>query len=176
MKSITLNTGNVALVSDVDYHWLSQHRWTEHTANASGKPYARASMPDENGRQRTVYMHRAIARAPSGMRVDHRDNNGLHNWRSNLRVCSQNENNWNQGPHGLIPYKGVTKHGGFLVRIQVNGERKHVGRFKTAYEAAIAYDVEAFKLFGEFAYLNFPELFPATMENDNVSHPFDPPF
>lgn len=36
-------------------------------------------------------------------------------------------------------------------------KRKYLGHYATAEEAARAYDKEAYKVFGEFAYLNFPE-------------------
>ena len=53
-------------------------------------------------------------------------------------------------------YKGVrlfkNKWG---ARIQVKGERKFLGLFNTAEEAAKAYDVAAMELHGEFANLNF---------------------
>lgn len=163
MQSIALtNSDDVVHVSDADYDRCRRHRWRMHTANASGKPYARAEIAG-----RTIYMHRWIVgpeRIPIGYRVDHVDGHGLHNWRSNLRVCSQNDNNHHQAAYGLVPYKGVTKQGGFLARIQCDGERRRLGVFATAYEAAIAYDVAAYAMFGEFAWLNFPELFPAALD------------
>lgn len=37
---------------------------------------------------------------------------------------------------------------------------KTIGRYDTAVEAAIAYDDAAHEIFGEFAWLNFPENYP----------------
>jgi len=57
------------------------------------------------------------------------------------------------------PYKGVyfdTTRGKWHAQIGVNGKQRFIGRFSNAVDAARAYDAEAMKWFGEFAYLNFP--------------------
>lgn len=42
-------------------------------------------------------------------------------------------------------------------RIGFKGKRIHLGDFADEIKAAMAYDDKAVELFGEFAYLNFPE-------------------
>jgi len=45
----------------------------------------------------------------------------------------------------------------WLVVISCNRKQRHVGRFDSEEAAARAYDAAAAELFGEFAYLNFPD-------------------
>ncbi len=42
--------------------------------------------------------------------------------------------------------------------IQCSGKYVYLGLFDNEMEAALAYDRKAEELFGEFAYLNFPQL------------------
>lgn len=61
---------------------------------------------------------------------------------------------------GKYSYKGVYFHKcqqKFNVRISANNKRFDLGYYDSAEEAARAYDAKAKELFGEFAYLNFPE-------------------
>lgn len=159
MKEIVCKWGQstgVALVSDVDYPALREFSWSITEANASGKPYVRTFVG-----KATVYMHRAIVKCPSTFKVDHRDNDGLNNQRPNLRVASHDQNNYNREGWSLSGYKGVSRRGRrYRARLQINGVEKCLGNFDTAIEAAVAYDIAAHELFGEFAWFNFPESYP----------------
>jgi len=102
------------------------------------------------------YLHHIILGNTS--EVDHRDNDGLNNRRSNLRQCSNHgQNNANMRPRTSL-YKGVArcckKH--WIARTKVNGKYFKVGAFPTAMEAAKAYDDFMVSRFGDFARLNFP--------------------
>lgn len=171
MMEITCKWGNdvgVALVSDVDYPALREHSWRISEANASGKPYVRT----EIGRA-TVYMHRMIVKCPPTMKVDHKNCNGLHNYRSNLRVASHDNNNLNRKGWSLDGYKGVSRDGRrHRARITLDGVTRSLGAFATAVEAAVAYDAAAYELFGEFAWLNFPETYERTVDPAPLEVPF----
>jgi outer membrane protein assembly factor BamD (BamD/ComL family) len=54
-------------------------------------------------------------------------------------------------------YKGVAwhkRHKKWNAQIQINGKQKHLGYFTSEEEAALAYNKEAIKLFGEHALIN----------------------
>jgi len=89
--------------------------------------------------------------------------NGLNNRKSNLRLCTRKENARNSRPclGGASRYKGVCRHKAtkkYAARIEVDVKRYSLGRFDDQIEAAVAYDIKAKEFFGEFAYLNFPNL------------------
>ncbi len=107
----------------------------------------------------TCRLHRFIMKPAKGMVIDHINGNKLDNRRSNLRVCTPAENNWNQKKccTNTSGYKGVAlMHGKYWrAYITIKDRQKHLGIFKTKETAAKAYD-EAAKLYrGEFAKLNF---------------------
>lgn len=87
--------------------------------------------------------------------VDHRNGDGLDNRRANLRpaTAAQNAANQQLSIANTTGYKGVSlyRNGRFRASIQ----RRHLGYFDTAADAARAYDAAALDLFGDFAHLNF---------------------
>jgi len=108
-----------------------------------------------------VYLHRIITGAKKGEHVDHINGNKLDNRKSNLRICTQKENNRNTGPrrNKQIPkYKGVYKSRSaikpYRSQIYSDGIFTHIGLFETAEEAAEAYNEVAKELYGEYAYIN----------------------
>lgn len=104
-------------------------------------------------------MHNQIMNPPKGMEVDHRDRDGLHNWRENLRVCTHAQNSMNRGPSSVTGFKGVRLYGSkkYIAQIKFRKKFFHLGIFTEAEEAARAYDAAAKKFFGDFAWLNFPD-------------------
>jgi len=110
-----------------------------------------------HGERKFRYLHRLIM-GLDGPNVDHKNNNGLDNRRSNLRHCTQSQNMANCRQRNQARYRGVWKKSGrYRALIAVAGKRKYVGSAATAEEAARLYDEAAKKNFGEFATLNFPE-------------------
>jgi hypothetical protein len=156
MKQIPLSYGKFALVDDGDFDWLDQWRWSVTNPGNSGKSYAERRV----GGGRTL-MHRLIMDAPKGLVVDHINGDGLDNRRSNLRICTRTENLFNHklSKRSTTGYMGVALDNGrrYVAHLQVNGQKKRIGWFKTAEEAARARDAAAKIYYGEFASLNFPE-------------------
>ena len=85
--------------------------------------------------------------------------NGLDNRRSNLRICTTSQNSRNRRPD-RGKYKGVSfnKHSRrFVASLMYQQRTLTIGDFKDEIAAAKAYDEKTKELFGEYAYLNFPE-------------------
>jgi len=115
--------------------------------------------------KRTKAAHRLVMglQKGDGFEVDHINHNGLDNRRSNLRVCSKKQNQLNRRPDSgsTSEFKGVhwsKTRNKWYARIHLNGNDKHIGVFISEIDAARAYDRYAAEHFGEFAYLNFPQL------------------
>ena len=160
-RRIPLTRGAFAVVDDEDYAALSEYNWyLTHFGYA-----ARAVWTGH--RTAAVWLHREIVGARVGEDVDHADHDKLNNRRANLRICTRSQNQQNRLksslPGGRQPssqYKGVSwfkSRKKWAAYIKQNGKRKHLGYFATEREAALAYDSAARQLFGEFAYLNFPD-------------------
>jgi hypothetical protein len=151
IKRIPVSDGQYALVDAADHEWLSRHHW--HLWNG----YAA-----RQEKHKTIYMHREIMQPAEGMVVDHANRNKLDNCRSNLRVCTRQENMCNRGKDAgpSSRFKGVgysKEHRKWRARIWFESQRIWLGYFVDEIEAARAYDRKAVELFGEFARLNFPE-------------------
>jgi hypothetical protein len=155
MNAIPLTQNQVAIVDDADYIWLSQHKW--HANKAHSRAGFRAA---RTVGRRLIFMSRAIMGVEDdpSVDVDHINNDQLDNRRENLRICSHQQNCQNRGMHrdNKTAYKGVTQRGKvFVAQIQpMNGKHKWIGTFKTAKEAAHAYDAVAREHHGQFARLN----------------------
>lgn len=148
-KHISLGHGRYTTVDDEDYEFLSRWKWCY---QPRGYGYAARS----SGRSKTFHMHRVIMNAPKGLEVDHINGDGLDNRRSNLRLCTKAQNQYNQRPkcRGTSQFKGVswkTTANRWVAQIQVNGRKLFLGYFQNETEAAQAYDQAARQLFGEFA-------------------------
>lgn len=157
MKEIISSQGDVILVDDQDYEWLSSYRWT--VGRKPGRPlYARMTYTDAGGARRTAALHRMIMNPPKGYVVDHIDHNTLNNQRENLRICTLSENSRNarkrkgmQAPKGVAFIKRDQRYQAY---INVKGRRIYLGNFADQREAAHAYNRAAVYYFGEFAALN----------------------
>jgi len=88
--------------------------------------------------------------------VDHKDHNGLNNQKSNIRICSHEQNIRNRTSYGKSKYLGVTASGNnWIARICHNKKNHNLGTFKNEEDAARKYDEYALMYHGEFANLNF---------------------
>ena len=162
IRYIALTQGKFAIVDAADYEWLNQYKWYV-SCSSPGMYYA-----CRQSEGRSIMMHRQIMDPPAGHVVDHINRNSLNNRRGNLRVCTQAENVRNcRGRQTSSQYKGVRcrrEQNKWQARIGINGRQESIGVFDSEVEAALAYDLRAIVLFGEFAYLNLPHITNATRQ------------
>jgi len=154
VRLIPMSDGSYAYVDAADYEWLGRHNW--YSLNGYAARY-------EKGKN--LFMHREIAQPPEGMFVDHADGNRANNCRTNLRVCTREENQHNRRgePRSGSAFKGVSYDKcmrKWRAQCGCNGKKSKYRFFDDEIEAARAYDLMAVEHFGEFARLNFPREWP----------------
>ena len=148
---ITLTQGFNSYVDACDLELASKYKWR---AKRNGRTtYA---ISDTGGKR--VWLHRIIMGVNEP--IDHIDNDGLNNRKSNLRIIGNTNNIRRKRPNlnGASRFKGVSyyREGLWQSAIKVNNKSKWLGSFASEEMAATAYDNAARIFFGEYAYLNFP--------------------
>jgi hypothetical protein len=147
-----------AVVDLDDMVLVSNVRWFFHSNSKSRTAYAFGRI---NGQPNKIAMHRFLLGVSSdGPEIDHIDGNGLNNRRSNLRLCSRNENQQNTRTRrvGRSGYRGVhrvPKSEKWYAKISKQGVVHRIGGFDTPEQAACAYDDAALRLYGPHALTNF---------------------
>ena len=134
-----------------DAAYLRQHRW-----RLSSDGYAVRDVK-EDGKTRTIRMHREIMDPPEGMVVDRINRDKLNNLSCNFRLVTVSQNNANSAPRQPGKYRGVywvEKLGKYRVKLTAGGTSIHVGVFDDEHEAGRAYNEAALKHHSEFARLN----------------------
>jgi len=112
----------------------------------------------------TRLLHRFIMKCKygDGKVVDHIDGNTLDCRKQNLRITDRkgNQRNCKTPKNNTSGYKGVGWHkvrGMWRAYIRDGDHEKHIGHFLDKKDAAIAYNNEAIRLYGQFARLNIVE-------------------
>ena len=141
------------LVDDSDLPLLQSKKWRLST---NGRPICSIR---ENGKKKTVLIHRFINNTPDGLYTDHINGNYKDNRRQNLRNATPQQNQWNRKP-GLLSKTGI-KGVGFCsqtkkwrVAMVIDGARKTIGRFPCLGMAIKKYNDLAILTHGDFARLN----------------------
>ena len=147
MKEIELTRGQFALIDDEDYDRVSKYNW--YAVCIKSRMYA--------SNKKKGLMHRFILGLSDRTQlVDHKKGIGLNNQKSNLRLCTHQENmrNRKSSEGSSSKYLGVfwdKSRNKWMSCISISGRSKTLGRFETEVEAAIIYNIAARKYHGEFA-------------------------
>lgn len=155
------------IIIDPEDEWvLEKHNWS---FSVGGK-YLSGTINSKK-----VYLHRfLLGITDRKTEVDHKNQNTLDFRRCNLRACTHSQNNQNKGlqSNNTTGYKGVvfSKDKNRIKRYRAElkhlGKRYNLGRYLTAEEAALAYNIKAIELFGEHACLN---VIPAEMPQNQAA-------
>lgn len=141
-------------VDKEDYLFLKRFIWTLHY---TGYAYTRIIFLNK---RRNLSMHRIImlSQYHKNKECDHINRNKLDNRKRNLRLVYKIENIVNRQlqSNNSTGYKGVCflKKNKKFVAYAGKKPRKYLGSFKTAKQAAKAYNTFAKKYYGKFACLN----------------------
>ncbi len=149
MKYIPLTQGKVAIVDDLDFKKLNRFKWYFEKSGYAGRDF----------KGKTIRMHQFIMNTPKKLHTDHINGDGLDNRRDNLRLATVAENTRNQKirKDNTSGYKGVSFNKNrqkWQSYINYKCKMIHLGFFTFPEYAALKYNFEAKKLFGEFALLN----------------------
>lgn len=145
-RKVDLATGQQALVDLEDFPRVNQHVWSVHGKSARNiTAYAKIPNPDPNAKPEFIgmRMHRFVAGTPAGVRIEHRNKNGLDNRRSNLSVITK----W-----GHIPYHWDMRRQGWVAK----SGHSVIGVFSDEQDAAYACAMQRLEEFGEGVAAWFP--------------------
>lgn len=153
MKKIKLTRGVSTVVDNEDFEPLNKYKWFLGTLG-----YACRTVRRKGIKSTTIYMHREILKTPDGYLSDHIDGDKLNNRKSNLRVCTSQQNHFNQKKtRGVSKYKGVhwnKRDARWIAKLKYNGKTISAGSFKSEEQAALAYNRKAASYFKKFARVN----------------------
>jgi len=160
VKDILTSNGLRTLVDDIDFEYLNQYSWHAKKDKSIKREnyYVQCSYIIRKklgtGRMHRIIMSRILEekknmikvneflKNPDKYFIDHIDGNGLNNRRSNLRIVSPRENQQNRHHNKTSKYPGVSWNiiaKKWLCRIQINGQRVHLGLFEDEMEAYQTY-------------------------------------
>lgn len=160
---LKLTQGQTTILDLEDYEKIKNYNWYASYDKKGRTFYCRVNVM-KNKKWYCYILHRIILQITnSRTQIDHKNHNTLDNRKENLRICMNGENNRNvrKQRRNTSGYKGVSFHvrrNKWQVSICVNNKLLYLGLFSDPKEGAKIYDKAAKYYFGEFAYLNFPNI------------------
>lgn len=152
-KLIPLSQGKYAVVDDEDYDFLMELPNSSRNSKwrRTNFGYARLNINDTY-----LLMHRLVMNAPPYKDVDHINRNKLDNRKSNLRVCSAQDNRRNSGlsrlnTSGTKGVHYVVSRNKWQARIGINYKRISLGYYDSLDEAVKVREQAVLQHFKDFA-------------------------
>jgi len=144
----TLPNGMTVLFDADKLPVVSSRKW--YYCKAQGKEYG--YLTDKDG----IALHSLLVSCPEGCEVDHISMDTLDNRSSNLRICTHQQNQCNQGLQsnntsgvsGVSYYPPRKK---YRARIKIGQHDIHLGYYLTFEEAVMARNIGMRCMFGEYA-------------------------
>lgn len=130
MRFIKLNNGAKATVDEQDYNFLIQFNWWIHSDGYAYRQVTSGRTKNSRGDVQSIMMHRVIMNTPAGMDTDHINRNKLDNRRSNLRIVTRTQNNYNMG----LKTNNTSGHRGVSFNKRLKKWRAYIGGVKTRVE------------------------------------------
>jgi hypothetical protein len=155
MKEIELTQGQVAIVDDWWFDYLSQWKWCARLSKSTQSYYAMRT-EGKGLNRKTVLMHRVVAKTPDRMLCDHIHHKTLDNREEELRNVDNSQNSMNSKvqTRNKIGVKGIYTQedcNGYRVIFQINGKRLLNKVYPTLDEAKMVRKAYEKIYFGEFA-------------------------
>ncbi len=162
-RRIYLDEGLWTILDAKDYYRFGYFKWC--IGGDKDKFYAIRGQRIGPADLKIVRLHRLIMDAPKGLLVDHQNGDSLDNRRSNLRLATRSQNQYNKRKrkNTTSRFRGVyfqKDHRKWAAYIVEAGKKIFLGYFDSEIEAARVYDGAARKYRGEFACPNFPNPTP----------------
>lgn len=145
-----------ALVDDSDYENVCKYRWHLNSGGYACRPtYISRKSKINPGKVGSISMHRQIIENKGGLIIDHINQNKLDNRRKNLRLCNYSQNFANRPKlvTNTSGFKGVKfdrKLNKYVARISYNYKNYYIGVYVKGEDAALAYNIKAKELYGDF--------------------------
>ena len=148
--------GKFAKVDDEDYDTVCTHKWY---VSVYGYPTTGIYTPGQKVWTKQLTLHHFLMGKQKGMFVDHIDGDKTNALRSNMRWATPAQSAKNTG-NSTGKYKGVCFRRGSRINpwkaeIMTDWVKTHIGVFPTEHLAALAYDLWAVEVHGEYARTNF---------------------
>jgi len=159
-RLIQLTLGMWAVVDSEDYERVREHEWSAWESN--GNWYASTKIKTDSGYKFTLLHRFILGITDPNILIDHKDNDGLHDFKTNIRICTNEQNAMNRKKRKgcTSDFKGVSWYNitnRWKASICFKGHTISLGYFLTEIEAASAYNKKAVEFFGEFCKLNKDE-------------------
>ena len=154
---IYFKDGESFFIDRDDFSSVSKRSW-----NHGKRGYPTSTIrSNENGKKtsRSQTLHKYILAPPKGVDVDHISGNKLDNRRVNLRLCTHQQNMFNQKKRntnstGFTGVSFLKCAGKYEAYVHCGGVKHHLGLFTSLSDAASVRDKAASRLFGDYARLN----------------------